>query len=304
MAFRYFKSQTVNAVTLVLLVAMPVAVYVLHLAPTLWPNLWWAGITLSMLAATFHYWRLLRMHEAPISTIASAAQGYVELYGKASTDNPLKTPYHSIPCVWYRAWVYANQQHPRGIDHLSQSRLLEYVESKSAFVLDDGTAKCEIEPAGAEIIYFQARTWRKNNHRYVEEYLPANQSVYVIGQLDTRRDMQNPAVLNQQVSAKLKALKSRPQHLLNLYDHDLNGQIDMDEWEKARQDVIHQVKSEHAMQAHTGSFVLSKPEDGHMFLISAKSPTQLRAQHKKWLSIFLMIAITLLVLSVAQVKRL
>lgn len=244
------------------------------------------------------------MHEAPISTIASAAQGYVELYGIATTDKPLKTPYHGIPCVWYRAWVYANQQHPRGMDHLSQSRLLEYVESQSAFLLEDDSAKCVIEPVGAEIIYFQARTWRKNNHRYVEEYLPANQPVYVIGQLDTRRDTQNPAVFSQQVGTQLKALKSRPQHLLNLYDHDLNGQIDMDEWEKARQDVIYQVKSAHAMQAHTGSFVLSKPVDGHMFLISAKSPTQLRAQHKKWLTIFLMMAITLLALSVAQVKRL
>lgn len=304
MAFRYFKSQTVNAVTLVLLLALPVAVYVLHLPSTYWPNLWWTGIALSLLAATFHYWRLLRMHEAPISTIASAAQGYVELYGKATTDKPLKTPYHGIPCVWYRAWVYANQQHPRGIDHLSQSRLLEYAESQSVFMLEDDSAQCVIEPAGAEIIYFQARTWRKNNHRYVEEYLPANQFVYVIGHLDTRTDAQNPAVLKQQVSAQLKALKSRPQHLLNLYDHDLNGEIDMNEWEKARQHVIHQVKSEHAMQAYTGSFVLSKPEDGHMFLISAKSPSQLRAEHIKWLTIFLILAITLLVLSVAQVKRL
>lgn len=304
MAFRFFKSQTVNAVSLVLLATVPFAAYVLRVPSSDWSTLLWAGVALSLLAATFHFWRLLRMHEAPISSIASAAQGYVELYGKATTDKPLQTPYHGIPCVWYRAWVYANQQNPRGMDHLTHNRLLEYTESQSAFILEDGSAQCTIEPAGAEVIYFQARTWRKNNHRYVEEYLPANQSVYVIGQLDTRKDALNPVALNQKVSAQLKEMKSKPQQLLNRYDHNLNGQIDMDEWEKARQDVIHQVKSEHAMRAHTGSFVLSKPADGHMFLISAKSPTQLRAQHKKWLAIFLIIAITLLVLYIVQLKRL
>ena len=301
MAFRYFKSQTVNLVTLALLMVTPLVGVVFHWPASQWTALGWAGIAISLLAATFHYWRLLKMHEAPISTIAAAAQGYVELFGRASTEKPLLTPYHGIPCVWYRAWVYANQQHPRGIDHLSQSRLLEYVESQSAFVLDDESGKCVIEPEGAEVIYVQVRTWRKNNHRYVEEYLPANQPVYVIGQLDTRRDVLDNRQLNQQVSAQLKALKSRPQQMLNLYDHDLNGEIDMDEWEKARQDATRQVKATHAMQAHTGSFVLSKPSDGHMFLISAKSPDQLRAQHKKWLIVFLLIAVVMVALSFVPV---
>jgi hypothetical protein len=300
-AFRFFKSKTVNVIVLVLLVAVPLAGFILHIAPTHWPALLWAGMALTMFAATFHYWRLLRMHEAPVSTIAAAAQGYVELYGKASAEKDLRTPYHGIPCVWYRAWVYANQQNPRGAEHFSNNRLLEYAESQSTFILEDESAQCVIDPKGAEVIYYEARTWRKNNHRYVEEYLPTDQPIYVIGQLDTRKDILHPSALNQAVSARLKDMKSRPQQLLNQYDHNLNREIDMDEWERARQDVIHQVKSEHAMQAHTGSFVLSKPTDGHMFLISAQSPTQLRMQHKKWLTIYLLMAITLLVFSLMRV---
>ncbi len=280
---------------------MPVVAFIMHVAPSQWSRLLWIGVILSLFAATFHYWRLLRMHEAPISTIAAAAQGYVELYGKATTEKPLRTPFHGIPCVWYRAWVYANQQSPRGAEYFFDNRLLEYTESQTHFVLTDESAQCVIDPTGAEVIYYQARTWRKNNHRYVEEYLPANQSIYVIGQLDTRQDILNPSVLNQAVSARLKEMKSRPQQLLNQYDHNLNREIDMDEWEKARQDVIHQVKSAHAMHAHTGSFTLSKPSDGHMFLISAKSPMQLRLQHKQWLLTFLLLATTLLVFSLLRV---
>lgn len=301
MAFRYFKSQTVNLATLALLVVAPLVAIIVDLQSSQWATLKWAGVVVGLLAATFHYWRLLKMHEAPISSIASAAQGYVELYGDASTDKPLFTPYHGIRCVWYRAWVFVNDQHSRGIDLFSQSRLLEYAESQSSFVLEDESAKCLIDPKGAEVIYFQARTWRKNNHRYVEHYLPTHQHVYVIGLLDTRKDVLDAKQINQQVSEHLKDLKSRPRHLLNLYDHDLNGEIDMDEWEQARQDAIHQVKAQHAMRAHTGSFVLSKPTDGHMFLISAKSPEQLRARHKHWLAFFLSISIAFLALSFIHV---
>ncbi|OZA07046.1 MAG: hypothetical protein B7X95_00300 [Methylophilaceae bacterium 17-44-8] len=301
MAFRLFKSQTVNVVVLGLLVATPAGAFIMHVGPSHWPRFLWACITISLFAATFHYWRLLKMQEAPVSTIAAAAQGYVELYGKASTATPLRTPFHGIPCVWYRAWVYANQQSPRGAEYFFDNRLLEYTESQSTLILSDDSGQCEVDLSGAEVIYYEARTWRKNNHRYVEQYLPANQNIYVIGHLDTRHELLHPSALNQAVSARLKDMKSRPQQLLNQYDHNLNGEIDMDEWEKARQDVIHQVKSSHAMQAHTGSFMLSKPADGHMFLISAKSPTQLRLRHQQWLMAYLIIAIALLVFSLMRV---
>lgn len=301
MAFRFFKSKTINVAALGLVVAVPFVAYMLRVPSHYWPTIWWSVISISGFAATFHFWRLLKMHEAPISTIAAAAQGYVELYGNARTEQPLRTPYHGIACVWYRAWVFANVHNPSGTEHFSHNRLLEYAESQSTFILKDESGQCVVDPKGAEVIYFQARTWRKNNHRYVEEYLPANQPIYVIGQLDTRKETLNQSELNQAVSAQLKAMKSKPEHLLNLYDHDLNGQIDMDEWEQARQDVIHQAKSAHAMHAHTGNFLLSKPSDGHMFLISAKSPLQLRTQHKQWLLVFLLIAVTFLAFSLWRV---
>jgi hypothetical protein len=300
-AFRFFKSQTINAAALGLVVIVPLVAYMVRVHSQYWPSIWWSVISISGFAATFHFWRLLKMHEAPISTIAAAAQGYVELYGNARTEQSLRTPYHGIPCVWYRAWVFANVQNPSGTDHFAHNRLLEYAESQSTFILKDESGQCVVDPKGAEVVFFQARTWRKNNHRYVEEYLPANQPVYVIGQLDTRKETLSPSALNSAVRERLKDMKSKPEQLLHQYDHNLNRQIDMDEWELARQDVIHQVKSEHAMHAHTGNFLLSKPSDGHMFLISAKSPIQLRTQHKQWLLVFLFIAATLLVFSLLRV---
>ena len=247
------------------------------------------AIATSFFASIFNYWRLLKITEAPISTIAAAAQGYVELFGKASTDKPLKTPYQDIPCVWYRSSVYANRENDDDkVADLLSMMPLEYTESKTAFTLDDGTAHCRVDPQGAEVIYFEARTWRKNDHRYVEEYLPVGKPLYVIGNLDTRKELLDVAALNRAVGTKLADWKTRPQQLLNRYDQNLNGQIDMDEWDLARRDAINEVKAEHAMQTNLsnkndGDFTLAKPA-GKLFLISAKSPKQLRESYKMWVA--------------------
>jgi hypothetical protein len=292
--FERLKSHSVNFAPLGLAAGMILA----FLMRANFAHGWWlAAIFASIFASVFNYWRLLKITEAPISTIAAAAQGYVELFGKASCDKPLKTPYQSIPCVWYRAWVYANREiegEDDAIDLLN-GNLLNYTESQLNFTLDDGTGQCTVNPKGAEVVYFEARTWRKNDHRYVEEYLPVNKPIYVIGQLDTRKDILDDALMNKEVGAKLRELKANPQQLLRRYDQNLNGQIDMDEWEKARQDVIKEVLAEHAMKAnnHEG-FALAKPA-GKLFLISAKSPQQLRDSYKTWAAIQLgMLALLLL----------
>jgi hypothetical protein len=194
--------------------------------------------------------------------------------------------------------VYANREvegEEDAIDLLN-GNLLNYTESQLNFTLDDGTGQCTVNPKGAEVVYFEARTWRKNDHRYVEEYLPVNKPIYVIGQLDTRKDILDEVALNKEVGAKLRELKANPQQLLRRYDQNLDGQIDMDEWEKARQDVIKEVKAAHALQANNNAhFTLVKPV-GKLFLISAKSPQQLRDSYKTWLAIQFGILTLLLVL--------
>lgn len=261
------------------------AAYLMHLSiaqNSTWIFLLGMALAVSMFAAFFNYWRLLKITEAPISTIASAAQGYIELHGMASAQNPLKTPYHGISCVWYRAWAYANRADSSLSRKPIDNRLLEYMESDNPFQLRDETGTCMVDPKGAEIIFAEQRTLLKNEHRYVEEYLPAGRPVYVLGQLDTRHDHFDKTAISKEVRETLADLKQSPQKLLNRYDHNRNGQIDMDEWEAARQDVIRHVHAQRAMKAHTGSFILAKPADEHLFLISAKSPQELAASYRRW----------------------
>ena len=284
--FQSLKSQSVNftAIGLVFIVIALIILKHANFTVSHWRWLLLTSIASSLYASIFNYWRLVKITEAPISTIAAAAQGYVELFGKASTDKPLKTPYQDIPCVWYRASVYANRENEDDrVADFFNTMPLEYSESKTLFSVDDGTAQCLVDPKGAEVIYFEARTWRKNDHRYVEEYLPVGKPLYVIGNLDTRKELLDEAALHRAVGTKLVDWKTRPQQLLNRYDQNLNRQIDMDEWALARRDAINEVKAEHAMQANTAGFTLAKPA-GKLFLISAKSPKQLRASYKAWLA--------------------
>ena len=302
---RRFKTQTVNLLALGMVGGVFVAAFFLHLnrhSHGEWQLLLALGTGATFFASLFNYWRLLKMTEAPISTISAAAQGYIELYGKASCEKSLKTPYQGIPCVWYRAWAFANRE---GDDEesigITSSQLLDYSESQTIFTLDDGTAKCEVNPQGAEVIHFMARTWRKNDHRYAEEYLPAGKPLYVIGQLDTRKEVLDDAKINQYLREKLADWKKRPQQLLNRFDQNRDGQLDMHEWQQARQQAHQCLLAEHAIQAHNSNksgieYTLVKPASNQLFLISAISPQQLRDSHKNWLAIHSYLLLLLLVL--------
>ena len=298
--FKRYKSSYVNALSLFTISGLFLAAFFMrnHLNSDAIRRIFLlAGSALSLFAGLFNYWRLLKISEAPISTIAAAAQGCIELQGVANCEKPLTTPYHGIPCVWYRAWVFANTADDETIN-LFGTRLLDYSESELAFTLTDSTGHCSVNPKGAEVVHFKARTWRKNDHRYVEEYLPAGKQLYVLGQLDTRHDVLTDNVINQKLGKKLALLKANKQQLLNRYDHNRDGQIDLDEWEKARHEARQCMAAEHAMRRGTGSFTLKMPTDNHLFLISAQSPQQLRDSYKTWCFIHLSLLMGILSLLV------
>jgi hypothetical protein len=258
-----------------------------------WQYLLGISIAISTFAALFNYQRLLVISEAPISTIAAAAQGYIELHGTATTEPVLKTPYHSITCIWYRAWVYANRYDEESgkID----TRLLEYQESDRIFELKDGSGTCKVNPKGAEIISTEHRTRYKNDHRYVEEYLPSGKPLYVLGYLDTRKSQPAADAIHREMGALLGTWKANPAKLLQLFDSNRDGNIDLQEWEVARNQAKQQVELHHQMRVSPlETFTLAKPPTGKLFLISVLSPQSLRGKHQCWSLIHLGVLILLL----------
>ncbi len=245
-------------------------------------------VLLAISAFAFNFWRYLAIAKAPVSTIAAAAQGYIELYGLADMETPIRSPLHSVPCVWFRSWVYAR-------DHKNFWRLVSYSQSDAVFTLEDDSGICTVNPRGAEVIHMLKKTSNHHNHRYVEEYLPAKKPLYLIGNLDTRHYFSDQKTIKKDMVELISDWKSNQQKLLFRFDLDRNGEIDQDEWEKAREEARQQVLRQHMNQAHTGDFQISAPKNGQLYLLSGMSPEFLRAGYRCWVITHLLILVVLLI---------
>lgn len=284
--FFRFKANKVNFLTFALVGGLLLAAFLMYRERSIadnWAAVWFCILqvtaVISFCAGIFNYWRYLKISEAPVSTIAAAAQGYIEVMGQATCATPLKTPYQNLPCVWYRAWVYANRHDRKQGNHLSNIRLLEYSESALPFQLSDGTGVCTVNPKGAEVIHLEKRTFYQNDHRYVEEYLPSHQPLYVLGYLDSRRNIPDAAAIHRDTGALLSAWKANRHQLLQRFDFNRDGTIDLDEWEAAREEARQEVTRQHQTTLNRQDFTLQKPSARHLFIISALSPRLLRRQY-------------------------
>jgi hypothetical protein len=86
--------------------------------------------------------------------------------------------------------------------------------------------------------------------------------------------------------------------LLRQFDQNINGQIDMHEWETARAQARREVEARHLMRANNEIYTLAKPVNGQLFLISALSPQALRSKYRCWSLTHLALLAVLLVLTV------
>lgn len=247
------------------------------------------AITVALLAFVFNLWRYLHIAKAPVSTINAAAQGYIELNGVATTAKPMQTPLHGISCVWYRSWAYAR-------DAENFWRLVDYNQSDAPFQLQDHTGTCMVDPKGAEVIYTQKHTSNQHNHRYVEQYLPVNRPLYLIGYLDTRHDFADEKAMTAAVGEVITEWKSDPAQLLMRFDLDKDGNIDYEEWESAREQAYAEATRRQQYQAHTGDFTVSKPSSKQLYLLSGLSPHTLRRHHAWWVAVHIVALVSLIIL--------
>jgi hypothetical protein len=278
MQFGKWASRYLNAVTLAghctLLIAAGLAFDNTD-RHQIWLFLALASLALSFMAWLFNLRRLLAISEYPTSTIAAAAQGYVELVGGARPILPLKSPLLGRECVWFRYWVYAKDSN--GI-----WRLEKYQSSEQEFEIEDATGRCRIDPAGAEVIAAERHSKQQHDHRYIEELIPAGKSTYILGQLRTITEATAAQQIKQEVGQLLAKWKKAPQQFLRRFDLDGNGEVDMNEWEQARAHARLEVLQQKGVLNGNEVHLIHAPEDGRLFLISGVSPHELRSRYKFW----------------------
>lgn len=257
---------------------------------------WWcaipAGAALIALISGFTF--LLRarlMENTPTSRLRSAAQGYIEVEGRASLMDgpPIICPLTVTRCVWWRYKVEEEQDYYDGKHRRKHWVTVERGLSDDSFLLTDPTGRCVVDPTGAQVIPTLKRVWYGRtrrptvgpeagkgfwralfcDYRYTEELILAGNPVYALGAFRTQAG--GPESGDEK--ADLTELLSKWKHdkkMMALLDVNKDGAVDVNEWEAARRMASQKVRQEHVQRAvETGDLhILAKPKDRRPFVLS------------------------------------
>jgi hypothetical protein len=245
--------------------------------------------------------RIRRLRDTPTARIRSAAQGIVELVGQVRPlpGEHLASPMSGQAAVWWDCTVARRDENASGRRRWSA---VAQRRSDAAFLLDDGTGACMVQPEGAEVtaqvrIWYGATPWPRSGpagqrwawlgqapYRYTEKLLPTGQAVYVLGEFRTRRasDDDDPRAA---LSHLLAQWKADPAALRARFDRDGDGQIDLHEWELARTAALAEVDALRAQRADQPAVdAIARPEDGSSYLLSVLTERQMVAQ-ARWMAV-------------------
>lgn len=179
-------------------------------------------------------WSMTRRHyrhiaDIPTARIASAPQGYIELTGEGDLlpEYPIVSPLTGLPCLWYEYRVERVQGRER--------ETLRSGISELPFVLSDGSGRVLVETLDARVISRHSQKWRRGDEHITETVLLKNEVLYVLGEHAHPSVESGSSPLDKERNAILSEWKSDQQSLLERFDSDRNGRIDIKEWEDARQ---------------------------------------------------------------------
>lgn len=233
---------------------------------------------LSLIAWTSAWRRARAVADTPTSKVASAAQGYAELIGsgKPLAGAPLISPVSQLPCLWYRYKVERKNSDNKWV-------LEDKGESDASFILDDGTGECLVDPEGAEMLVTRKDSWTQGERRYTQWLLIERQTIYALGQFATRGSVDLDLRVAEDIKMLLAEWKTRTAELLERFDLDRDGQIDLKEWELARAQARREVAANHReLRASAELHVMHLPEDGRLYLLSDMNPERLASRYRLW----------------------
>lgn len=270
-----------------------------------WLTLTGLGITAAIgLALGFRWLQRARMiADLPTSKVRSAAQGYVELEGRAKMmpGEPVYAPLSGVPCAWYS---YKVEQQGRDADGRSDGwSTIEKGVSEAIFHLQDETGSCIVDPDGAEVTPSVRLCWRGQSsrpiyaprstgfwselfsfgpYRYTECRILNHDRLYATGQFVSLGG--NAALsLADQTRDLLSAWKRDRLGLLERFDANRDGTVDLREWEVARQAAEQEViKTAHARRQEQPELsLLKKPAHGQPFILSCIRQEEMMSRYRR-----------------------
>lgn len=249
----------------------------------------WPPLTLLLCSALFGFWRSLRharlVDDTPTARIASAAQGYAELRGRGQplAGLPLLSPLNGLPVLWWR--LLTEKRNEKG---KWQQESLE--QSQASFLLDDGSGSCLVDPEGAEMLVQRREVSERDERRYTLWTLLPHDPVYVLGDFRSLGPLdgavEGAMSESRRLAERLEQWKADRAGLLARFDLDGNREIDLKEWELARQQARQELRQQQAEEAATAAAAelqrIAAPADGRLFLISDLEPESIARRFKLW----------------------
>lgn len=226
-----------------------------------------AATVAGFLGAFYFFYRKRIMEDTPTSRIRSAAQGYVELHGKGELMEgpPIIAPLTGTTCTWYD---YKIEEYRRSGKN-SKWVTIDSGKSIELFLLIDETGKCVIDPEGASVTTSTRDVWYGSSrqptsgpalrgtrlralfsrkYRYTEKRMHPGETLYAIGLFKTVGGAGDNFNINADVRNLLREWKQDSEKLLAKFDSNRDGQIDINEWQKVRDEAFREVVASHAEQ--------------------------------------------------------
>lgn len=248
-----------------------------------------------------HFYKARTIQDTPASKIRSAVQGYVELSGQA-IEAPLISPLSQTPCAWYRYTV--------AVDDGEGSRTVAKGCSHSSIAMKDNTGICYLDVDQADI-QTSSKTWMTknplitsspgclphlnlfglNSYRCTEYLITPNDTLYVVGRFYSIPPRSDAEQLNNITQKILNEWKKDRANLLARFDHNTDGEIDFDEWEKAREAAMCIAKERLEKERNTETIhrMTSSKIMGQPYIISTKKQEKLVAYYKLYAGVSLVV---------------
>ena len=250
----------------------------------------------------FRFMHVARVIEdTPTSRVRSAAQGYVELEGRArplaGTTN--LSPLTQRDCVWWRYRVQHRTESAGRGGRRQRWRTVASGRSAQPFLIDDGTGECIVQPADAQVLAAESTTWHGatpwpttipgrsglgiagRDYRYFEERIHLHEQVYALGGFRSV-SATGDGVTDDAVRALLAVWKQDQESLAQRYDRDRDGSISLEEWETARTEARRTVERQRAERpASDALHVLGPPDEGQLYLLASFKAADVARRYRR-----------------------
>ncbi len=246
----------------------------------------WPWALLAMCGVSFFAWlgnyrRYRQIHDLPTSKVASAAQGYVELLGRGELldGTPVISRLGGRHCCWYHYQIEEEKSD-------NKWETIDKGSSLDHFLLVDDTGQCVISPEGAEVVTSEHKSWREGRYRYNEWLVLPSTVLYALGEFVTRSgNVSGHADEREEIRLLIDDWKRDQKTLIERFDLNRDGTIDIKEWELARLQAAREIRKQQAAQMNNkveGVHLLRKPRDKRLFLLANEMPDALGRRYLLW----------------------